>query len=64
MPLTYFLCPTGWSGLTGVCWSTSSYNIISTPVKLNDYYSYNSYGCLQDACHEMGQALGPDSVQP
>lgn len=59
----------GWQGLTSVSWN-GSYYMTGASVQLNDYngtcilggvtydYSKNSYGYRQDACHEMGHALG------
>lgn len=59
----------GWQGLTTLAWNTSYY-ITSASVQLNDYngnctvngvtyvYAKNANGYRQDACHEMGHALG------
>jgi hypothetical protein len=59
----------GWEGLTNVSWN-SSYYMTGASVQLNDYngtctvngttynYSKNANGYRQDACHEMGHALG------
>lgn len=61
---------TCWQGLTSVSWDPNSRNITSASIKLNDYngtgicngnsvnYAKNSNGYREDACHEMGHALG------
>ncbi len=58
-----------WQGLTTVSWD-SKYNIQRASVSFNDYngtgvcrgvrvnYAKNANGYRQDACHEMGHALG------
>jgi len=53
---------TGWAGLTTWSYYTGNLNFVdgSVVIKFNDYYSYNSYGYLQDSCHEQGHALGLD----
>jgi hypothetical protein len=59
----------GWQGLTSVSWD-SNYYMTGASVQLNDYngtctvngitynYNKNANGYRQDACHEMGHALG------
>jgi Matrixin len=59
----------GWQGLTNVSWD-ANYYMTGATVQLNDYngnctvngvtyvYAKNAYGYRQDACHEMGHALG------
>jgi hypothetical protein len=50
---------TGWTGLTTISYNPSTLEIANgVPVKLNDYYGYNSDGYRQNACHELGHALG------
>jgi hypothetical protein len=60
----------GWQGLTNVSWNSTSYYMTGASVQLNDYngtctvngttydYNKNANGYRQDACHEMGHALG------
>jgi hypothetical protein len=51
--------PTKWAGRTTYSWD-SGRNLIdgSVYVQFNDYYSYNADGFRQNACHELGHALG------
>jgi hypothetical protein len=60
----------GWQGLTNVTYNSSTYYLLSASIQLNDYngtcqvgnitynYAKNSAGYRQDACHEIGHALG------
>jgi hypothetical protein len=49
---------TGWAGRTIVTWSVTTNRISGARVELNDHYQYNADGLRQNACHELGHALG------